>query len=152
MVFTEYDNIRMIELLKKTPSLKNLQEIIEDNIKNKEDFTLRIGPDWEKRQFAHIIASKNGWNSAKILTNNYDFGRYQGKCGRCKWLLEPPEDWEHNPGYCCAYCDGYCPNGCGSHHESTGAVWIGDVLFSQNHLKLGRQTRKNKNKWKNGLK
>ena len=159
MDYTEHDKKRLCQLLEKNLEWKELQDKLEELFeKNNDDFTYLVGSDWEKRQLAHIIASKNGWYSKKIM-NDYDYGCRSGKCSKCYWLVEIPEHQLNDPWFspCCDFCDGVCPNGCAEKDEdvytkSTGKAWMGEILFSKNPLKLGRKARRSRNRWKRGEK
>lgn len=143
---------RKKHLLEKYPHLINLEENLKNKFAEGKSFVLFIGDNWEERQFAHIIASDNNWFSRKIMTSDYRFGCYSGKCNRCHWLRKPPDLFSQIPeGYCCDLCDGCCGHGCrGSIGITSGKVWIGEVEFSPNSLKLGRKARRRRNRWRYG--
>lgn len=149
-MLTVFDKKRKEELLSKKPELSK----IEDQITSRSDvtdFIINTDPvDWEARQFIHIVANENGWNSKKIATY-MDSSDY--RCSKCYHSLVPPKDPE--PTFCCLLCDGKCPSNCHDFFAERGGdgrkMWRGDILLSKRFLKLGRKARRRRNRWRNGL-
>lgn len=158
--FTKYDQERYEELLEKNPEWKTIETMIVNEIKkcNNEEqhyFKLLIGRHWRIRQFAHLVASKNGWYS-RLAIMYFDYENY---CSRCRWTLAIPE-FINDDYVCCLSCDGVCPYNCYWEYENairTGcygekkALKDGTIEFCRYQLKLTKPKRRRRRRWKRGL-
>ena len=145
-IFTKSDQERYDEILNDHPEYSVIESNLEEKFKLGQEFKMHVGSNWIERQFAHIVASKNKWHSKKIMCD-YNYGCYNGRCSRCYWLVEEPENYGDFLAYCCNFCDGVCPNKCrykDAWTSSSGKAWTGHIFFSPTPISLGRKTRKDK--------
>jgi hypothetical protein len=158
--FTENDAKCMEQILSKHPDWNDTiiipmeQFISTVSINDMQKFHFELPENkWKMRQLAHIIASKHGFHSRKIMTN-IPSGDWWAKCSNCRCLLIPAKRYrkEYMDGFCCLLCDGICPNNCRYWYPKTsgGLAWAGVIEFSRERLKLGKRARNKKRNWKNG--
>lgn len=147
------EQLRLQYLSEKYPDLRSIRREIETNIENDKtgSFVLYVSDNPEKREFAHIVARQHGWHSRKIMSD-IEYGTRQGRCSRCHWIASADYVRNYDPElYCCNLDDGICVNLCQHkyddvHNVSYGKAWVGEMEFSKIPIKVGRKTRRNRNR------
>jgi len=151
-----YKEIKILKIFEKIKRylLKNLSRDLVNKIqefsgfKIDDEFIFQTDNQIHTRQYIHILANLNRYNSQTIMDKNFKFVGDLVKCSECHYLMITGEYHEFS---CCYSCDCFCPNFCeNGFEEDTGNVWNGNILVSKRHLKLGRRKRRRRNQWRYG--
>lgn len=126
------DRDRLEQLLKLSSASSIRDRIHQEIEQEKSDFVIET-ETWQERQLVHILAASYGYNSrkeAQMIVSDfhqimYDQDGQAGYCLKCRIA-----DYKSKHCKCVSYS--------------------GHVHVSKEHLKLGRDARRRRNRWKYG--